>query len=122
MNRTQQRMRQCKVCGAPSDRKALCAWCSPNRATTPHRDKYANSTIEAQSPRHDLDRRFGGRRGEFGLGVMLGHPPARSVDDDQTDHEKGDTCKDLDTTLVRLRGDLAGRCEDQNEAERVGHN
>ena len=50
---------------------------------------------------------------------MLGEPPARSVDDDQTDHEKADTDKDLDTTLLRLRGDLAGRREDQNEAERV---
>jgi hypothetical protein len=38
-----------------------------------------------------LSRRFEGRSGEFGLGVMLGQPPARSVDDDQTDHEKGDT-------------------------------
>ncbi len=66
----------------------------------------------------DLSRRLGGRRGEFGLGVVLGQPPARSVDDDQTDHKKGDTGKDLDTTLLRLRGDLAGRREDQNEAER----
>ena len=50
---------------------------------------------------------------------MLGQPPARSVDDEQTDHEKGDTGKDLDTTLLRFRGDLAGRCEDQNQAEGV---
>jgi hypothetical protein len=50
---------------------------------------------------------------------MLGQPPAGCVDDAQTDHEKADTDKDLDTTLFRLRGDLAGRREDQNEAERV---
>ncbi len=30
---------------------------------------------------------------------MLGQPPARRVDDDQTDNEKADTGKDLDTTL-----------------------
>jgi hypothetical protein len=50
---------------------------------------------------------------------MLGQPPARRVDDDQTETEKGDTGKDVDTTLLRLRGDLAGRREDQNETERV---
>jgi hypothetical protein len=49
---------------------------------------------------------------------MLGQPPARSVDDAQTDHEKADSDKDLDTTLLRLGGDLAGGREDQNEAER----
>ena len=58
-------------------------------------------------------------QGRVRVGVMLGQPPARRVDDDQTDNEKGDTGKDLDTTLLRLRGDLAGRREDQNEAERV---
>ena len=50
---------------------------------------------------------------------MLGQPPARSVDDDQTDHKKADTGKDLDTTLLCLGGDLAGWREDQNETERV---
>jgi hypothetical protein len=32
---------------------------------------------------------------------MLGQPPARSVDDAQTDHEKGDTGKDLDIGIGR---------------------
>jgi hypothetical protein len=36
-----------------------------------------------------------------------------------TTYEKGDTGQDLNTTLLRLRGDLARRREDQNEAERV---
>jgi hypothetical protein len=39
---------------------------------------------------------------------MLAQPPARSVDDAQTDHEKADSDKDLDATLLRLGGDLAG--------------
>lgn len=62
-------------------------------------------------PRRELDlsRRFGERRSEFGLGVVLGQPPARSINDDQTDRKKGDTGKDLDATLLRLGGDLAGR-------------
>ena len=50
---------------------------------------------------------------------MLGQPTDRSVDDDQADHEKGDAGKDLGTALLRLGGDIAGRREEKNEAERV---
>jgi len=39
--------------------------------------------------------------------------------DDQADREEGDADKDLETTLLRLRGDLAGRREHQDEAEGV---
>jgi hypothetical protein len=35
--------RSCKQCGAPSDNKALCSRCDPNRQTQPHRDKYAEA-------------------------------------------------------------------------------
>jgi len=41
MSRKQWRERTCKQCDAPSDRKALCAKCSPRRLTTAHQDKYA---------------------------------------------------------------------------------
>jgi hypothetical protein len=46
--------RQCRICGAPSDKRSLCSRCSPTRATGQHIDKYALRDKPSQQPQKTI--------------------------------------------------------------------